>query len=98
MRGNSKTILANSAVFWTTGPAFSLTLSLTLVQQIRSSAFGLLAAPGIHMGPAGSDYDGIGWYRGFLNVEEAKDLVASLSKAIERAETKSGRPHPNRVQ
>jgi hypothetical protein len=53
---------------------------------------------GLDMGPICKDVDGADYYRAFLNVYEASDLVRSLQAAIKRAQSKSGRlPHPDRI-
>jgi hypothetical protein len=49
------------------------------------------------MGPTKEEVDGGTYYGGFLNVQEAEELRDCLELAIERAKTKSGLPHPNRV-
>lgn len=54
---------------------------------------------GIDMGPVKDNVDGDTFYRGFLNVEEAEELVAAFQRAIERARPKlqRGLPHKRRV-
>lgn len=54
---------------------------------------------GLDMGPATDNVDGEGFYRGFLNVVEAEELVFAIQQAIARARLKGhrGLPHPSRV-
>lgn len=43
---------------------------------------------GIYMGPVNDDFDGDTFWRAFLNVEEATELVNALQLAIERSRPK----------
>jgi hypothetical protein len=55
---------------------------------------------GIDMGPIGDNVDDPTYYRAFLNVAEAEELVAAFQEAIERARSKTrGQPtHPRRAK
>ena len=55
---------------------------------------------GLHMVPANDSPDGDTSYNGFLNPDEAEELLFALQQAITRAKSKSGRglPHPKRVK
>jgi hypothetical protein len=54
----------------------------------------------IDMGPINDNIDGDTFHRGFLNVQEAEELVIALEQAIDRARPKTmvGKPHPRRVK
>ena len=55
---------------------------------------------GLHIVPVNDQLDGDTSYNGFLNPDEAEELVFALQQAITRARSKSGRgvPHPNRAR
>ncbi len=44
---------------------------------------------GIYMGPANDDVDDDTYYKGFLNLREAEELVEAFEEAIERARPKN---------
>lgn len=54
----------------------------------------------IDMGPITDDVDGKTFYRAFLNVQEAEEIVLAFQQAIDRAHSKSkkGNAHPTRVK
>lgn len=57
-------------------------------------------AIGIYMGPITDDLDGDSYYRAFLNLNEARELLWCLQEAIDRAATKNAArlAHKNRVK